>query len=479
MGIMLRSDLARRAAAWMALLSSSLTVAFDAPYCSNQNTASGDAFNWPYQSNGKCTDHCNSLGTYAFAVIQFTDCWCTNYIPARQEDTSNCQVGCPGFPVEHCGDKDKGLYIYIKLAGSPSGTQGGSQPSATDVSSAAPPPSPTEKPPSSEAPTQAQASPSVVTRVVTANPQTVVQTVVGAPQVTTVFSPITSIFTVSTTEVRSSFSTVSFVEVHSFFSTVATTELRSSFTTVSVTQVHSFFSTVATTELRPTSSTIAFSKLRSILSTQPASTTRPTSSADPPTTTEEPKTTATVVTESGIIVTRTVVFTPDPTPASGQTSDSNDSQSNTGGIVGGVVGGVLGLLAIVGGILFLLWRRRKQQREQMGGEGGQSGLNRNTSTMSKAGLLGGHGVEKNLQYPQATVATSGSQRSRHDDDSIGPMSTSDRRYSQPVLVDSRLNPRAVLTFHGSNESRDSLASIDDSRDYGRQLNVVNPDPSRD
>ncbi|KAH9866529.1 hypothetical protein J1614_008219 [Plenodomus biglobosus] len=361
-----QSTFAARAAAWIALLSASVTVAFDAPYCSNQNTGSGAAFNWPYQSNGKCTDHCNGLGTFAFAVIQFTDCWCTNYIPADQEDTSACRVGCPGFPAENCGDKDKGLYIYIQLAGSPSGTQGGSQPSATEVSSAAPPPSSTARTSSSEAPT----------------------------------------------------------------------------------------------------------------STQPSSTRRATSAAGQPVTTEEPRTTATVITESGIIVTRTVVFTPSSTPASSQTSDS-DSKSNTGAIVGGAVGGVLGLLAIVGGVLFLLWRRRKQQRDQFDGEGGQSSLNRNTSTMSKAGLLGGRSAEKNMPYPPATVATSGSQRSRHDDDSIGPMSTSDRRYSQPVLVDSRLNPRAVLTFHGSNESRDSLASIDDSRDYGRQLNVVNPDQSRD
>ncbi|KAF2846464.1 hypothetical protein T440DRAFT_492741 [Plenodomus tracheiphilus IPT5] len=459
MGFASRQTVAARAAALMALWSASLTVAFDAPYCSNQNTGSGDAFNWPYQSNGKCTDHCNSLGTYAFAVIRYTDCWCTDFIPADQEDTSACQVGCPGFPAENCGDKDKGLYIYIKMAGSPSGTQGGSQPSNTDVSSAAPPPSSTEQPSSSEAPTQAPASPTVVTTVVTAAPETVVKTVTGAPQVTTVFSPITSVFTISTTEVRSSFFTIS------------VTELRSSLSIVTTIEVSSLFQTIVTPTLHSVSGW-PYSSL------QPSSTRRATSSANQPSTTEQPRTTATVVTESGIVVTRTVVFTPISTPVRSQPGDSNN-KSNTGAIVGGVVGGVVGLLAIVGGVLFLLWRRRKQQRDQLGGEGGQSSLNRNTSTMSKAGLLGGHGVEKNMQYPPAAVATSGSQRSRHDDDSIGPMSTSDRRYSQPVLVDSRLNPRAVLTFHGSNESRDSLASIDDSRDYGRQLNVVNPDPSRD
>lgn len=101
---------------------------------------------WTWQSNGKCTDHCNSQGTYAFAVIQYTDCWCTNYIPSTTTDISSCQKDCPGYPSEKCGDKDEGLYIYIELAGQPSGTAGGgSQPSST-VSSATPAPSSTDSP---------------------------------------------------------------------------------------------------------------------------------------------------------------------------------------------------------------------------------------------------------------------------------------------------------------------------------------------
>lgn len=180
---------------------------------------------------------------------------------------------------------------------------------------------------------------------------------------------------------------------------------------------------------------------------------------------------STVVTESGVIVTRTVVVTP---TSDSSASASGSQKSNTGAIVGGVVGGLAGLLAIVGAVFFLLWRKRKQQREEQDGHG-SSGITRNTSTMSKAGLLGGHGVEKDMQYPPPILTNMESQRSRHEDSSNSPMTLGERRYSQPVLVDSRLNPRAVLTFHGSNESRDSIGSIDDSRDYGRQLNVVNPD----
>lgn len=135
------------------------------------------------------------------------------------------------------------------------------------------------------------------------------------------------------------------------------------------------------------------------------------------------------------------------------------------------MGGLAVLLAIVGAVIFLLWRKRKQRNEDQAEVGGSSGITRNTSTMSKAGLLG-HSAEKDMQYPPPIVTNiSHSHSSRHDTDSISPITSSDRRYSQPLMIDSRLDPRAVLTFHGSNVSRDSLASIDDSRDYGRQLNV--------
>jgi cell wall integrity and stress response component len=180
-----------------------------------------------------------------------------------------------------------------------------------------------------------------------------------------------------------------------------------------------------------------------------------------PSSTIEPQSSAQVVTESGAVIT------------------SEKKSANTGAIVGGVVGGVLGLLAVGGGILFFLWRRKKQQRaahdDGYGGIGGGSnGVTRNTSTMSKAGLLPGTtGAGRGMQqYPPRIATGFGSQHSRNGDPenmSISPISN--RRNSQPLIVDSRLNPTAVLTFANVNASRDSLVSMDDSRDYGRQLNV--------
>lgn len=346
-------------AAFITLLLSIRPVAadWDQAYCSKQNTGSSDAvYTWPYQSNGNCTNHCkeDGSGDWAFAVLQYTDCWCSDYIPADQEDMSGCLQDCPGFPSDKCGNKDKGLYIYIKMDGTPSGTQGASTSAAATSATA------------------------------------------------------------TSTEASSS--------------QAATTDQSSSQTS---------------------------------------------SSSHTTSATEEPVTMPTVVTESGRIITRTLLVA--PTSAESTIGSSQQKSSNVGAIAGGVAGGIVGLLAIVGGLLFLLWRRRKQRALQENGQDGGSsgGITRNVSTMSRAGLLGGRGEKT----PPPLVTNFGSQRSRHDDESITPMTSSTRRFSQPILVDSRLNPQAVLTFHGANASRESFGSIDDSRDYGRQLNVRNPDSS--
>lgn len=348
--------------ATITLLFSALATAqntgFTQSYCSSQNTGSGDPFYWSWQTNGKCTDHCNEQGTFAFAVIKFDNCWCTNYIPSTTTDITKCQKDCPGYPTEKCGDKDAGLYIYIEMAGQPSGTAGGgSKPSSTKASA----PSSTDSPSSTDVATSSspQTTPSSTLRTV-----------------------VTSSATAMTTDVQ-------------------------------------------------------------------------------------------VITESGAVVTRTIIY--QPSGAAAQPDTSKTSSSNTGAIVGGVVGGVVAIAAVAGGILFLLWRRKKQQRAE---QDQQAGITRNTSTMSKAGLLGGRSFATDPQYPPPIATTISHAGSRHDNESISPISGSQRRYSQPLIIDSRLNPETVLMYHPTfgNRSRDSLGSIDDSRDFGRQLNVRNPDP---
>ena len=80
--------------------------------------------NYVYESNGYCSDKCK--GQFAFAVVQDQSCWCSNYIPASQQSVSQCGEKCPGYPFENCGSLANGLFGYVALDKSPSGTAKGS-----------------------------------------------------------------------------------------------------------------------------------------------------------------------------------------------------------------------------------------------------------------------------------------------------------------------------------------------------------------
>jgi hypothetical protein len=82
-----------------------------------------------YQSDGLCYNFCNS--DWAYAIVQGEDCWCSNYTPdsSSQVDTSKCNSECPGYPSDTCGAD--GLYGYMALSSSPSGTKGGATATST------------------------------------------------------------------------------------------------------------------------------------------------------------------------------------------------------------------------------------------------------------------------------------------------------------------------------------------------------------
>jgi hypothetical protein len=152
-------------------------VGWTQSYCSSLNTGSDDqVYTWPFQSNGNCTNHCKEEGTYAFAVLQYTDCWCSNYAPGVEANMDDCRKDCPGFPDEKCGNKDLDLFMYIEMDGKVSGTIGGSQPTS---SAAAPSETQAE---STKAPTSAPAPPPVVT--VTPDPEIVTSVVTATPPFT-------------------------------------------------------------------------------------------------------------------------------------------------------------------------------------------------------------------------------------------------------------------------------------------------------
>ncbi|KAL2426573.1 hypothetical protein ABEF95_009930 [Exophiala dermatitidis] len=108
------------------LLLSSSAQGLDISYCSSQNTAgSYPAYYSIYQSNGACETHCQ--GSYAFAILQGYNCWCSNYVPASQEDTGSCSQTCPGYPSDLCGSTENDTYGYYLLSGAvPAGTAGAS-----------------------------------------------------------------------------------------------------------------------------------------------------------------------------------------------------------------------------------------------------------------------------------------------------------------------------------------------------------------
>ncbi|KAF2270107.1 hypothetical protein CC78DRAFT_611772 [Lojkania enalia] len=343
-------------------------------YCSPLNTNPDfDYFQSIYMSNGRCKDNCtvDAAGApYSFGIVQFQSCWCSNYAPADQQSVGDCDVDCPGYPDEKCGNQPDNLFGYIALA-KPSGTKGA--PESTSSPSSAPP---------SPSPSSSQER----------DQETVFRTVTEFPSV----APVTS-------------------------------------------------------------------------TPSPSSSTTDSSKAPEPTDPPSPIIQTLTITDNGTPITKTVTSTPSSgIPA---TLDPTKKQgTNVGAIVGGVIGGLALLCSIVGGILFFLWRRR---RNQSNNDNEQAGVQRNVSTMSKAGLLG---RGEKSQYPPRITTTYSKRNSRIglDNESGSPVSGSDRRSSRPYVFDQRLNPSAIMAM--DNGSRGSFASLDDSRDYGRELNVRNPDP---
>ncbi|KAI1172395.1 hypothetical protein F4777DRAFT_516048 [Nemania sp. FL0916] len=94
-------------------------------YCASVNTGSTPTNSSIFQSNGLCHDFCFDKA-YALAIVQYQDCWCSDFVPAKssQVDTDKCNEICPGYKYESCGAD--GLFGYIALSASPSGTAGGS-----------------------------------------------------------------------------------------------------------------------------------------------------------------------------------------------------------------------------------------------------------------------------------------------------------------------------------------------------------------
>lgn len=205
-----------------------------------------------------------------------------------------------------------------------------------------------------------------------------------------------------------------------------------------------------------------------------------------------PVTSIRVVTVSGAVVTETVTSTPVVASGSADQLPFQRKSLSGGAIAGVVIGTLLGVAAVAVAAL-LLYRRRRQNGDAEGASPGGRGRpspRRNTSVLSKTGLLSrGRPMsmaEKEL-YDEP-YGNGGISSVRHSAlfggstlaEGVSPVSplgssqenVSSRRHSKPMVHDQRLNPSALFAHQDANGSR---VSMQDQQDYSRPLGVVNPD----
>ncbi|KAI1268896.1 hypothetical protein F5Y18DRAFT_170904 [Xylariaceae sp. FL1019] len=159
-------------------------------YCADFNTASTAGNFSIYQSQGLCYDFCNDQSA-AYAVINARDCWCSDYTPSDSTttDTSDCNTQCAGYPDDLCGGD--GLWGYIQLGPSPSGTLGSDTTSTSSADTTSTTSTTTEATSTTSTTSKTSTTtpaPVSSTTVKITKPQTSVQTVTvgGTPSVQTI-----------------------------------------------------------------------------------------------------------------------------------------------------------------------------------------------------------------------------------------------------------------------------------------------------
>lgn len=206
-----------------------------------------------------------------------------------------------------------------------------------------------------------------------------------------------------------------------------------------------------------------------------------------------------IITLSGAPVTQTVTSTSRVVAPSADQQQVTKKETSAGTIAGAVVGSIVGLALILLGV-FLLWRRRRNTPGDAGPAAGTRGkpMERNTSVLSKTGLLSAIGVnthdpeKSSVEVPPIAGVAAQNQRQSTMYESSGPSPVSpvgtsgfnedsqrSRRGSRPMVFDQRLNPVAIMQHWDLNGSRASVGTMQDQRDYSRPLGVTNPDPVDD
>jgi cell wall integrity and stress response component len=192
-----------------------------------------------------------------------------------------------------------------------------------------------------------------------------------------------------------------------------------------------------------------------------------------------------VVTVSGGPVTQTVTSTAVVTPGAASLRGTEQKGISGGTVAGAVIGAVAGVALLLAGAFFL-WRRKQSEaadpespRSGSGSGSARRRMERNTSVLSKTGLLSSVGTAADMEKFHDESAAG---HKYHGSESTAPIPNSpdgDRRNSRPLVYDQRLNPAALMEHWERNGSRASIGTMQDQRDYSRPLGVTNPDPLDD
>ncbi|KAL8792481.1 MAG: hypothetical protein Q9195_004937 [Heterodermia aff. obscurata] len=483
------------------------TAALTQALCSHSNTGSNTAdVTDHYQSNGRCFDTCKA--NYAFAVVQDTSCWCSNYAPSDTVDVSSCGDACPGYGFEKCGSLANGLYGYVALNKQPSGTIGSSSSSSSII-----PPSISTSSASSTPVTSSiqpvvsvqSVSSSSSTRSMTDLLQSLSPTLLPTSATDTVDYP-------TSPSVGSSFSsltltTTSMARLGSHFdsylqTTASTPEPVTVEQTVTATPsvVISVVSITPSTTVTPqaattdkvssisspttsTTPTTLSTSSTSIVPVLPDSSSSSSSSSSSTTTTKPllstsswtPTPVPSVMTVSGVITTITVMPSNPPLETIlTQNSSDGGFMHNTGKVAGvfSLVG--VAVAALIGLAIWAVYRRRRHSDSvPVGSVAGGDTPQRRPSRLSEMILAGGT-TRSSMHGLQTAGLESGDHGETTAD--ITPVTP---RASYPTIVDQRLNPDDSLwePLRRHNGSHASLHSLQDNRDYSRRMfRITNPDP---
>ncbi|CAK7235942.1 Cell wall integrity and stress response component 4 [Sporothrix curviconia] len=214
------------------------------------------------------------------------------------------------------------------------------------------------------------------------------------------------------------------------------------------------------------------------LNKSPSGTAGGSSSASPTTTSKTSAvTTPTVqtVTAGGVVQTVTV------TPSSGAGDNSSVSSTHKGlsaGAAAGIAIGVVAIFVFAGVIAFLVWRRKRQQKEP---EDALFVAN-NPKTPSPRGTS-----PNTSSSPKVSEVSTAPAFARKAGDGQWENDQSGRRRSTLMPIDPRIDPAfSGIYARTDNKSRDSVNSLRDDHDYsrrvhqpGRVLRATNPDPDEE